>query len=58
MSRLSERYIETRFPGAGDSYKSEWDKRFADGVEYEHSDTLGQRLLHQLCPTLYDEPQQ
>ena len=50
---IAEKYIETRFPDATESYKKEWRHRFDCNIEWQSSDPEGRRLLQQLVPNKY-----
>jgi hypothetical protein len=40
-------YVSTRFPAAVESYQREWARRFANGIEFQCSDYIGQAMLRE-----------
>ncbi len=48
-----EKYIERRFPEAGEYYKKQWRERFNRNEEWTYSDYAGRHLLQELDPDFY-----
>ena len=52
-AELANKYIERRFPEAGEYYKQQWRERFDRGEEWNYSDFGGRRVLCELAPEFY-----
>lgn len=52
---IAERFIEDRFPDAGEPYKQQWRDRFVKGTEWAYSDSLSRKHLQVLAPEVYPD---
>lgn len=52
---IFKKYMKDRFPYTKDSeaYYTEWQKRFADGWEWQKSDYAGRLTLQKIAPEIY-----